>query len=94
MNYYKEIAQYFNILKRLRELTQRQFQQFKNKTLKYLVQGQELFHHRSKNILIRYIVNNLDQIFTIINFTYNYCGYKGVKVIYWQIVETYWWESL
>ena len=88
-DYSQKIATYLTILCRLAKINSKEFNIFKKKALKFKVQDNLLFRRNSKNVSMRYVVDDPVKRQTILQQLYNKSGHKQREGIYRQIVDWY-----
>ena len=78
----KSMVKYLVTLWCSTDMHSKTFTTFKKQALKYLVQNSELFHHRSKNISIQWVVNDSDSQKNIIKNLHDQTEHKSVESTY------------
>jgi hypothetical protein len=63
------------------------FQAFKSRVLKYIVQDKQLYYRARKGRLLTQVLDNADKQQWIIAALYNKIDYKGCALIYCKIID-------
>ncbi len=61
---------------------------------KYIILYRYLWRKASKNILIRYIINNPDQQHRVLRAIHDKYSYQDKEDIYIKIIKRYYWDGL
>lgn len=77
-----KIATYFTILHRPLKMTTKEFNAFKKNATQFKVKDNHLICRNSKNVLIRYDIDNLKECQTILQQLQNESGHKRRESIY------------
>ena len=85
----KKIARYLTTLQRPIEITTKEFRQFKDKVLRYLVQDRHLFLRSSKTAPLRRVVDRDITRQEILEALHDKSSYRGREGTYRRIADRY-----
>jgi hypothetical protein len=88
------IAHYLTTLKRPAHLSTKEFRQFKNKALTFMVHKGHLFKKANKNIPLRRVVDSKEDQDRILRSAHEESGHRGREGTYRRVADRYWWEGL
>ena len=85
----RKIAHYFITLRKSSEMTAKEFNIFKKKTLKYKMQNDQLFRRNNKNVSLRRVIDNEKKRFRILEQLHDESDHRDKEKIYRKVADRY-----
>ncbi len=90
----QKIVVYLLTLRKLFEMSLKEFNKFKKKILRFKFQKNQLFRRNSKNVLMKRVIDNFEERQWILKQLYDENNHRDKKNIYKKIIDRYWWNDL
>jgi hypothetical protein len=90
----RKIVVYLFTLRKSSEMTLKEFNKFKKKTLRFKLQRDQLFRRNSKNVLMKRVIDDLEEWQRILKQLHDESDHRNKENIYKKIIDRYWWNNL
>jgi hypothetical protein len=90
----QKIVVYLFTLRKFSEMSLKEFNKFKKKVLKFKLQKDQFFRRNSKNVLMRRVIDDLEERQRILKQLHDESDHRDKENIYKRITDRYWWNDL
>ncbi len=90
----QKIVVYLFTLRKFFEMSLKEFNKFKKKVLKFKLQRDQFFRRNSKNVLMRRMIDDLEERQRILKQLHDESDHRNRKDTYKRIADRYWWNDL
>jgi hypothetical protein len=90
----QKIVVYLFTLRKSSEMSLKEFNKFKKKTLKFKFQRNQFFRWNSKNVFMRRVIDDFEERQRILKQFHDENDHRNKKNIYKKIIDRYWWDDL
>ncbi len=90
----QKIVVYMFKLRKSSEMSLKEFNKFKKKALRFKLQRNQLFRRNSKNVLMRRVIDDLEERQRILKQLHDESDHRNKKDTYKRIINRYWWDDL
>jgi hypothetical protein len=90
----QKIVVYLFTLRKFSEMSLKEFNKFKKKTLKFKLQRDQFFRRNSKNVFMKRMIDDLEERQRILKQLHDENDHRDKENIYKRIIDRYWWNDL
>ncbi len=89
-----KIVVYLFTLRKLSEMSLKEFNKFKKKAFKFKLQRDQFFRRNSKNVFMKRVIDDLEERQRILKQFHDENDHRDKENIYKRIIDRYWWDDL
>ncbi len=90
----QKIVVYLFTLRKLSEMSLKEFNKFKKKALRFKLQKNQFFRRNSKNVFMKRVIDDFEERQRILKQFHDENDHRDKKNIYRKIIDRYWWNDL
>ncbi len=90
----QKIVVYLFTLRKLFEMSLKEFNKFKKKVLRFKFQRDQFFRRNSKNVFMKRMIDDFEKRQRILKQFHDESDHRDKKDIYKRIIDRYWWNDL
>ncbi len=90
----QKIVVYLFTLRKFFELSLKEFNKFKKKTLRFKLQKDQLFRRNSKNVFMKRVIDDFEERQRILKQLHDESDHRDRENTYKKIIDRYWWDDL
>ncbi len=90
----QKIVVYLFTLRKFSEMSLKEFNKFKKKTLRFKLQRNQFFRRTLKNVFMRKVIDDFEERQRILKQLHDENDHRDKENIYKKIIDRYWWNDL